>query len=204
MIMETEDQSQNAFMPSMLGQSLIGMPSVHAQEAIAEQLKYLLENADIMIQIENYLKGFVYDYSTNTFEKKYEAKVNDDGINQIMSRLRPLTEKNIILSHMPSKNANAIVMEFAKNLAIDIVFYSKVWGIKDSDIHTTWEIITNMVYSAYSKGEEGTFLRFLSRTMFMGFQENSGQLRGGMGGAGGGYKAGFFEKINPFATRRQM
>ena len=184
----------------MVGQSMVGMPSVMAQEAIAEQLKYLLENENMVDKVEHYLKGEVFDYAEQKYVKKYEAKCNKEGINQIMSRLQPLTDKSVMLTHIQERNANAIILTFAENFAIDLVFHSDEWGIKQSDIICLHDIITDLIYFSICRGEDGIEKRFLARTMFMGFQESNGNM---MQGGNAGYpKQGFFEKINPFNRGR--
>lgn len=172
------------------------IPISYSQENTGEQLKYLLENDDLLTMIEHFLKGDVINWETRKYESKFESKANMEGINHILSRLTPHAHKNIMLSHMKKENVNAIVKQFARNFARDIVLYSEDWGIKDRDITMIWEFVTNMVYAAFCRGEEGIEKRFLKGTIHMGFQENN--YGAGNGFANPGNKQNMYNKFNPF------
>ena len=125
-------------------------------------IMYQLDTAEILEELEMNLKGYDWDFKSNTYVKKRAQMVNDLGIDTFMTLLKAEVNKTKILSYYEDEDVLIIAKEFELNIVDVLAAKYQEFGIDEQLLSSVRSMWGNAVYSAYMRGLHGgerTFLR---------------------------------------------
>ena len=115
----------------------------------------LLKTDDVLSEFENDLRGVVYDVNNDKYLPVGKKWMNDNGIKETISFIRPFFNKVVLSSNYDRKTINQICMR-AMASYIDMLFmHSEDYDINENDLQIIVIKVGEMIYSALTSAGEG-------------------------------------------------
>lgn len=156
------------------------------EEKFLEQLNPDAINNFIMHE----LKGEIYDDRTKQWTKLGRRKINDDGINEVMTRVRSIINTNTVYSNLEDEIIQNIVIDFAIELSRFLSLKYKEFGMEVIDINKITNFCANMAYIALRRASDMALTLRMLRTMIQ-----TKELSTSSGAMRQSDKQSFWEKI---------
>lgn len=181
-------------------QTIPGSPYFN-QQASESSLRYQLENADILEDIEHSLKCEILGYDPATGKHIWYTPpgitplLNEQGINTVLATLRSRLTKVFALTDLDEDEIRNITISVSNNIIQDVRYNWDNYQIKDrAAASTIVNIVTDNVYASLRKSVNGKYLRFLTKTHTVSeIQTNNRSPKGG--DEGGGIKGSVIGKL---------
>lgn len=125
-----------------------------------------LENDNVLADIEHHLRGEVFDSKKGEWILRHGAEplINELGIHTLMSIARSHIDKNIHLSKFTEQQ----IYKVMKDLEIDIIWNIRNnwdrFGIRKANVDFIIDIVTNPIFAAFKRAEDGITLDMLRNT----------------------------------------
>jgi hypothetical protein len=118
-------------------------------------IEKLLNTNDVLFQIEHEFRGEVYDDATESYIKAGKTWMNDDGVRETISFIRPFFNKVVLSGNYDKPQINNICRR-AMEAYIDMLFiHSEEYGIDENDLQPIVIKVGEIIYSALSSAGEG-------------------------------------------------
>jgi len=147
-----------------------------------------LDPETICTYLEQTLRGYKYNIEKDKWEPipGFKQKITEEGINEIMLRVRPMLSPNTIYSNLDKDIIINIVLQFGEELATFLAVNHKKFNLSPLDIRKITHLCCDAVYIAMMRGERALTLRAL-RTMIQAHEytaitKQQEQKRGGFFG----------------------
>lgn len=115
----------------------------------------LLNTSEILIEFEQDLRGEIYDSEHDVNVSIGKRWMNEQGIKETISFVRPFYNKIVLSSNYDEKTINKICQR-AMETYIDMLFvHSEEYGISEKDLQPLVVKVGEMIYSALSSAGEG-------------------------------------------------
>lgn len=131
------------------------------EEKFLEQLNPDSINNFIMHE----LKGEAYDDKTKQWTNIVKRKITDDGINEIMTRVRSIINTNTIYSNLDDEIIQNIVVDFTIELTRFLSLKYKDFNMEIIDINKIPNFCSNMAYIALRRASDMALTLRMLRTM---------------------------------------
>ena len=135
-----------------------GVPTSYSTD---ELLRYILDSDQVVEEIGHKLRGEVYDPHTEKFVQKYDAMMNDKGVNSVMNILNSHMTKNFKTAVLDTDSINQMCKEMRYNIIMIFFEKYKEFGIDKSNLNIIVSIIDNSIYNHVSTSKNGEFLRLI-------------------------------------------
>lgn len=131
-------------------------------------VKWLIETTEPINELERTLKGKILKgYKENNEPVYKEDKtlrlMNDRGVNEVMTFLRPLN-KMVILSNFTEDDIRMITLSNVQNFIDLIEQRCKEWEVEESNLDTVLMLVENAVFATLRRAKDGNALEFLKMT----------------------------------------
>ena len=154
--MYEEGQNPVNVKEQVVGRRFTADPSIH---------KWLFNPKDIILEVEKFMKGEIYDRRTHTWVQKRKPLMNEDGINSILLLVSPYASKVFSMSHFSDARIKKMSYEFGCDLIILIgTDLENDFDFDEKQMSVVVRLITNIVYSTLRKAIEGLSLGILRDT----------------------------------------
>ena len=134
----------------------------------AELTKWQLSPEEIVEKLEHDLKGEIpkWDKETETWTWKQVGKklMNDNGVKMIITLVFSHIGKNTILSTLKTNEIASVMKLLHKHLTLHLSDKWKEYEIDKSDLTLINDIVTNTIWFALKRAENGAEKKFLSST----------------------------------------
>jgi hypothetical protein len=115
----------------------------------------LLNTTEILLEFEHDLRGEIYDVGKQDFVPIGKRWMNEKGIKETISFVRPFYNKIVLSSNYDELTINKICLR-AMDSYIDMLFvHSEEYGIEEKDLQPLVIKVGEMIYSALSSAGEG-------------------------------------------------
>ena len=115
----------------------------------------LLNTNDVLMEFENDLRGRIYDEEKDTYVKIGKEWMNELGIKETISFVRPFFNKVVLSSNYDKKTIN-LICQRAMTSYIDMLFiHSEDYGIDENDLQPIVVKVGEMIFSSLSSAGEG-------------------------------------------------
>lgn len=144
--------------------------------------KFRIDGGDIIDNISHQLRGEVFDESKGEWVKKYEARVNEEGLNVIIYIIYTLgNNKNIYMSTKKADRINYMCWELERNLYKLFFLKYQQYGIKKELRKILINSIVAQVEAGLYRSEGGMEARLLSQasSRYEIFSHNQAQQQKG-------------------------
>lgn len=142
----------------------------------------------LTLQLYKLLGGYdvkILDDGTYRFERINGAipKINDDGIQALMSIIQSSINPFVSLSNINDDEANELIRQILIDCACDLVLYKDEWEVKDTNLNTIMSILKNIIFNQQKRavnGWEGS--NFRTQTFEQNVQQQYTQNQNNGGG----------------------
>ena len=131
------------------------------EEKFLEQLNPDYINNFIMHE----LQGEIYDDKTKQWARIGRKKLTDEGINEVMTRVRSIINTNTVYSNLGDEIIQNIVIDFAIELSRFLSLKYKDFGMEVIDINKITNFCANMAYIALRRASDMALTLRMLRTM---------------------------------------
>lgn len=131
------------------------------EEKFLEQLNPDAINNFIMHE----LKGEIYDDKTKQWTTIGKRKITDEGINEVMTRVRSIINTNTVYSNLDDEIIVNIVCDFAIELSRFLSLKYKKFGMEVIEINKITNFCSNMAYIALRRASDMALTLRMLRTM---------------------------------------
>jgi hypothetical protein len=146
----------------------------------------LLKTDDVLLDFENDLRGRVYDEKINEFVVTGKVWMNDDGIRETLSFIRPFFNKVVLSSNYDKITINKICRMAMADYIDKLMIDSEKYNIEESDLQPLVVKVREMMFSALSSAGEGglrnLMLKSVSERRVFGMSEENKRTVGNMFG----------------------
>lgn len=111
------------------------------------------------------LKGQSYDDKTKQWTQVGKRKISDEGINEVMTRVRSIINTNTVYSNLDDEIIQNIVIDFAIELSRFLSLKYKDFGMEIIDINKITNFCSNMAYIALRRASDMALTLRMLRTM---------------------------------------
>jgi len=138
----------------------------YMDQAQPDLIRWQLDPAEIIEEMEHKLKGEVWDAKTQKFVRRAgrDPLMNEDGINVILSLISPVISKVVILSNLKEEDIDAMMLDFSKNLICLFASEYHKFGIKKQYIPSIKTFICMIVQATLNRALNEGERKFLGRT----------------------------------------
>jgi hypothetical protein len=125
-----------------------------------------LNPESIVDNLEMMLRGYRWNREKGRWEPipHFKPKLNEEGINEIMFRIRTYVNPHNIYGNIDEELARRMTITFATELATYLALNYKKFGMDVIDIRKIVHLASDAVFQALARGEEALTLKLL-RTM---------------------------------------
>jgi hypothetical protein len=115
----------------------------------------LLKTDDVIAEFENDLRGVVYDTENDKLITTGKSWMNEKGVRETISFIRPFFNKVVLSSNYDKKTINQICQRAMAGY-IDMLFmHSEDYEIDENDLQLIVIRVGEMIFSALSSAGEG-------------------------------------------------
>ena len=144
-------------------------PSREAQQN-PEIVKYQLETSELLENMRMLLLNEVFVQNTETgivtrqTSKFGKRLMNEDGVQELLTIVRPHLDKNIILSNLTDDEISTTLIELRSKIALLLQRKYKDWEIDKEKLPTVMTTIINPIWSTLKRAANETTLNYLGKT----------------------------------------
>jgi len=155
--------------PKVYNDNFAPMPPREAQQN-PEIVRYQLETSELIENLRMLLLNeiFVQDKETGIISRqtsKYGTRLmNEDGVQEILTIIRPHLDKNIILSNLTDDEISSTLIELRSKIALLLQNKYKVYEIEKAKLPTVMTTIINPIWSTLKRAANETTLNYLGKT----------------------------------------
>ena len=120
----------------------------------------------IIDNLEQLLRGKRWNEEKRRWEPmpNFKPKINEDGINEIMFRIRTYVNTHAVFGNIKEDLAIRMTTTFGIELATYLALNYKKFGMEPADIRKIVHLASDVVFIALTRGEQALTLKLL-RTM---------------------------------------
>lgn len=152
-------------------------------EVNAQLVKLLIDQREILIFIENDLKGKSIDLATGEYIQTTKPKMNDEGVREIINLLTVHIGGTTVLSTMSDEQIAIMCENLHDELAILFASNHLKYALKEEDMQITITKIMNMVFLSLKRATNNLTLNSITKTTRESYiQGQNPQKKGILGG----------------------
>lgn len=152
-------------------------------EVNAQLVKLIIDQREMLIFIENDLRGNSLNLQTGEYVQTTTPKMNDDGIREVVNLLTIHIGGTTILSTMSEEQIAVMCENLHDEIAILFSTQQERFGLKDEDRQIILTKIMNMVFISLKRATGGLTLNSIAKTTRESYiQGNPQQRKGFLGG----------------------
>lgn len=154
------------------------MPYMSSGHNTEGSQKYQLDNDEVIQKIIHSLRcerEFIDDNGNKFWGRPEGMKpyINELGLNKIMLVAAPYFDKIHSITAHDSQRIESMVVNLGNAIIHDLYLNWEAYEIKDTTTATIIRaIITDCAYSVMSRGEDATYMTYLSKTMYSNESNN--------------------------------
>jgi len=126
---------------------------------------YQIDSSDIVIGLENLLRGRFWDREKNVWETKGDPLLNEDGIKMMLTIVASHLSKEKILTDVPKDQIYRMCRDMRLALIYHLMQKGNDYKVKKADMDLIIEIIDHYVYMNLSRSAEGRTLEYFKPTI---------------------------------------
>lgn len=127
-----------------------------------------IENAKLIERAEMQLRGYMFDHGSKKWEKKRQAYMTEEGINDMVNFMITHLDKNTIMSHLQVELVDNVAKAIRHDLVDIIRFKHKEYEIDKAKRTLILDIIFNPILFAIKRAEGGDEKRYRTQTLSVG------------------------------------
>lgn len=132
-------------------------------EHSSQFMQFLLDNDKFLQGIARQLRGEIYDYDSNSYQKKGRPKLNDVGVDWIMTELKTMTDKIFQTSNYTSEEIGRDIEGFEHDLINHLFAHAHEYDLNIlADMDVIYHLVSHTVYAIRKKSQNATFFKGLS------------------------------------------
>lgn len=152
-------------------------------EVNAQLVKLLIDQREMLIFIENDLKGMSIDLKTGLYVKTTTPKMNDEGVREVINLLTVHIGGTTVLSTLSEEQIAVACENLHDEIAILFATQQDRFGLKDEDRQIILTKIMNMVFFSLKRATNSLTLNSITKTTRESYiQGTNPQKRGILGG----------------------
>lgn len=148
--------------------SFMPMPQQTDSQKDAQVVRWQLETDELCQRIELMLLNEVFEQDMTTGEikrfKKGNPLMNEKGVQEVLTLIRPHTDKNTILSNLTDFEIGLTMVELRSKLAIMLGRRFGEFEIDKAKLPVIVSIIINPIWTTYKRAANETTLSYLGKT----------------------------------------
>jgi len=134
------------------------------QDKYTEKFLEYLDPEKSAEYLEQTLRGYRWDSEKEKWVPMGAPLLNEKGIKEIMSRIRPLLVSGVVAGNLTEDKVNRIVEKFAESLALTLIVKYKDFEIKEEkadDIRKIINLCSDVLYITLLRSEHALTLKAL-------------------------------------------
>jgi len=160
--------SENSPPPIDYLDTFMPMAQKKDSQADAQVVRWQLETDELCQRIELMLSNEVFEQDMQSGEikrfKKGNPLMNERGVQEVLTLIRPHTDKNTILSNLTDFEIGLTMVELRSKLAIMLGRRYNDFEIVKSKLPIIVSIIINPIWATYKRAANETTLSYLGKT----------------------------------------
>ena len=126
---------------------------------VSEELwKFILDREKLPDRVKHELRGDRYIYSKQTWERAEKPRINDDGVDWIMSIISPYCDVAFTTTNLSKEEVNRFTKEMMWAIIGKFEQCYKEFGIADSDLLPVTRLIEQVIFLNLSASREGMII----------------------------------------------
>ncbi len=139
--------------------------TAYIESATPDLIKWQLSNEDTIDQLENDIRGIIWDPMLKKYICVRDPLMNDRGISAVISLLKPITSKTVILSNLPEQQIFTMSKHFSFRLTKLLAKRHCEFGIDKHMLTPIADMLEDVYFATLMRAKDGGEREFLSKAV---------------------------------------